>query len=98
MSGETKPSDLCSKMHENVAQGLNSNFWRKGHKSYLMPEFPSVLECVVYARLSGEKFTYYRLPSSSFVACFELGRDAGGFYGLQTASVSGQIASRKEVH
>ena len=65
MKGETNPSDLCSKMHENVAQGLNSNFWRKGHKSYLMPEFPSVPECVVYARLSDEKFTYYGLPSSS---------------------------------
>ena len=30
-----------------------------------MPEFPSVPECVVYARLSDERFTHFGLPSST---------------------------------
>merc|ERR1712081_70754 len=30
-----------------------------------MPEFPAVPECVVYAKLSDERFTHYGLPSTS---------------------------------
>ena len=64
MRGETNPSDLCSKIHENVAQALNSSFWRKGSELYLRPEFPSIPEGIVYGQLKDEKFTHFGLPST----------------------------------
>ena len=42
MAGKDNPSDLASKIHENVSQILNSSFWRKGSELYLRPEFPAI--------------------------------------------------------
>ena len=57
MAGKDNPSDLASKIHENVSQILNSIFGRKGSELYLRPEFPAIPEGIIYAQLKDEKFT-----------------------------------------
>ena len=65
MAGKDNPSDLASKIHENVSQILNSIFGRKGSELYLRPEFPAIPEGIIYAQLKDEKFTNYGLPSTA---------------------------------
>ena len=65
MPGKDNPSDLASKIHENVSHILNSSFWRKGSELYLRPEFPAISEGIIYAQLKDEKFTHFGLPNTA---------------------------------
>ena len=58
------PADLNSKPTKHLEKVLNSDFWRRGHQSYVSEVFPSP-ESKVYASVVGGTFQYYGLPNTA---------------------------------
>ena len=57
----TNPADLVSKMHPDVDQILNGDFYRHGSTLYVEDGFPGNFD--VYAYLVNEKFTFLGFPN-----------------------------------
>ena len=57
----TNPADLVSKMHPDVDQILNSNFYRHGSPMYTADDFPANFS--VYAYLANQQFTFVGFPN-----------------------------------
>ena len=51
LPGSENPSDLASKVHDDIDVVINSSYWRKGSPLYTDPDFPNVPGAVVYATL-----------------------------------------------
>ena len=57
----TNPADLVSKMHPDIHEVLNSDFYRHGSPMYTEDNFPGNFS--VYAYMAGQQFTFIGFPN-----------------------------------